>query len=151
MRSTCKLYFESSAAGLLGLCQACALMQVSGTLCGSVTGLEAGRRGRVAEFKPAPSSCSGAVGDRPGQARYKQQGVGVRYCVSRPDDAGREVPLSNKWIRSKHAGISSSRASGRAGHYACSGHACTWVEYVTGRWCRSVSRQNSSVSAEGAA
>lgn len=52
----------------------------------------------------------------------------MRYCVSRPDDdAGREVPLSNKWTsRSKHAGISSSRASGRAGHYAADMHAHGW-------------------------
>lgn len=33
---------------------------------GRLTGLLAGRRGRVAEFNPTPSSCSGAVGDRPG-------------------------------------------------------------------------------------
>lgn len=41
---------------------------------GRLTGLLAGRRGRVAEFNPTPSSCSGAVGDRPGSRAGWQAG-----------------------------------------------------------------------------
>lgn len=65
---------------------------------GRLTGLLAGRRGRVAEFNPTPSSCSGAVGDRPGSRAGWQAGWQVRSGQDRPgeqrvrSDQGRAVP-----------------------------------------------------------
>lgn len=65
---------------------------------GRLTGLLAGRRGRVAEFNPTPSSCSGAVGDRPGSRAGRQAGWQVRSGQDRPgeqrvrSDQGRAVP-----------------------------------------------------------